>query len=79
MQGKDVVCLVEVPLGYALVFSGHLVHAGAAGSSSAGPQHRVHVYYGGQRDEDTTFPLIYQIGKHREHVPSMENRFKIRG
>jgi hypothetical protein len=78
VQGKDVVVEVEVPPEHAVVFSGKLVHAGAAGSSSGGPQHRVHVYYGGERDDDATFPLVYRKGDYREHVQSMERRFTIR-
>jgi hypothetical protein len=77
-QGKDVVYRVEVPPGYALIFSGNLVHAGVAGTEEGGRLYRVHAYFGEGRPDDVTYPIDFEKNGERHHVPSMTQRFNIK-
>jgi hypothetical protein len=69
--------MVEVPNNYGVAFSGHLVHAGAAGTAQRGRSYRLHVYFGEDRPDDETYPLVFKLPGYREHTASMEQRFTL--
>jgi hypothetical protein len=77
MQGKDNLHKVEVPEHYEVAFSGHLVRAGAAGTSQGGCSYRLHIYFGDDQPDDETDPFVSQMAGHREHIASMEQRFTL--
>jgi hypothetical protein len=73
MQGLDATYYLTIGVGWMLIFSGHTVHAGVAGSAKGTPQYRVHVYFGGKRKANATYPIDFM----GTHLPSFVRRFTL--
>jgi hypothetical protein len=57
-----------------LIFSGHTVHAGVAGSAKRGLQYRVHVYCGAERKKNSTYPIDWRDNQ----APAVIQRFNLK-
>jgi hypothetical protein len=73
-QGLDAVTKLPIKRGQLLIFSGHIVHAGVAGSEDKGPQYRVHVYFGDERKPNSTYPIEWG----NNQLPSVIKRFTLK-